>query len=93
MNEDTDAVHTALVNEEYLYRECESAANYAGFTADSEDEFFETLAAEIRALAESNRDLIPGYSYTEPIDYELVDWEEIARTYSYDSYRITIEDD
>jgi hypothetical protein len=87
MNDNTDALHTALANDEVLYSELESRARYAGAVAKDEGEFFEILADEIWEVACDNSEHIPGYSHTEPIDYTEVNWEEIARTYEYNDYR------
>lgn len=92
MNEDTDMLYEGLANDEFLYRECERAASFAGMTAKTEDEFIDLLADSLAEIAERNRDIIPGFSNSEPIEYENVDYDEIAREYKYADYRMPEDD-
>ena len=87
MNEDTDAVFTALQNDEILYGEVESAAWYAATVAADEDAFHDELMDELSRIITDNRHVIPGFSHTEPIEYENVSASDIADCFKYDDYR------
>lgn len=87
MNDDTDMLYESMENDEFLYNEMEAAAAYAGTVSDNETEFYTVLAGEIERIANENRDGIPGFSLTEPIEYENVDYQDIAEIYNYDEYR------
>lgn len=93
MNEDTAMLYEGLANDETLYRECERSANYAGIVSDNEDDFHAELADEIKRIADDNREFIPGFSKSEPIEYDLVDYDEIARLYKYADYCIPEDDE
>jgi hypothetical protein len=87
MNDDTSLVFEGIENDETLYSEAESAANYAGTVATDAEEFYTELASELERIATDNRDALPGFSNSEPIEYENVDYDEMARLYDYDTYR------
>lgn len=87
MNDDTEMLYQGMENDEIIYDEMESAARYAGAVSGDQIEFHDVLAGEIERIANENRDVLPGFSLTEGIDYSLVDYQEIAELYNYDDYR------
>lgn len=80
-------LYEGMENDELMYDETEAAARYAGAVSGDETEFHDVLAGEIERMANENRDVIPGFSLTEPIDYSLVNYQDIAELYDYDEYR------
>lgn len=86
MNEDTHMLYEALANDSFLYWECEGAARHAGAVSENAEDFARQLAVEIQQVAEANREFLPGFSLTEPIELENVDYTEIASEYEYEEY-------
>jgi len=85
VNEDTEAVFEALQNDECLYLECERAARLAAVGNDEQD-FRAELAESLRRITEDNRQYIPDFSNTDPIEYHNVDYDDIASLYRLEDY-------
>lgn len=83
---DTDLCWEALQNDQELYRECEAAARYAGFVTDNREDFTAELADELERIVNDNWDDLPGFSLTERMEYDEIDFQELAALYEFDDY-------
>jgi len=86
VNDDTDAVYEGLQNDESLYLECERAARRAA-VANDESEFRAELAGALQRIVAENKEFIPDFSNCDPIEYDNVDYDDMAELFDYDDYR------